>query len=102
MVPHAHRGIDVHPSALFTGVEAPQDPARVADAACGAGVDLLLAARRIGPRGRAIGADMSPAMRDQAAAAAGGAGLGSIVKVRAGLLEDLPVPSASVDVDVSG
>ncbi len=73
----------------------------VLDHACGAGVDLLLAARRVGPRGRAIGVDMTPAMRDQATAAATAAGLGSIVEVRAGLLEDLPVASASVDVVIS-
>jgi SAM-dependent methyltransferase len=73
----------------------------ILDHACGAGVDLLLAARRVGPRGRAIGVDMTPAMRDQAAAAATAAGLGPIVEVRAGLLEDLPVASASVDVVIS-
>jgi arsenite methyltransferase len=42
----------------------------VLDHACGAGMDLLLAARRVGPRGRAIGVDMTPAIRNCALAAA--------------------------------
>jgi arsenite methyltransferase len=73
----------------------------VLDHACGAGVDLLLAARRVGPHGRAIGVDMTPAMREQAAASAVSAGLGAIVEIRAGLFEDLPVSDASVDVVLS-
>src|SRR4051812_44324444 len=35
----------------------------VLDHACGAGLELLLAARRVGPGGRVIGVDMTPAMR---------------------------------------
>src|SRR5574339_726327 len=35
----------------------------VLDVGCGAGTDLLLAARRTGPRGRAIGVDMTEEMR---------------------------------------
>jgi SAM-dependent methyltransferase len=73
----------------------------VLDHACGAGVDLLLAARRVGPSGRAIGVDMTPAMREQAAAGAAAAGLSAIVEVRAGLFEDLPVDDASVDLVIS-
>ena len=37
------------------------------DIGCGAGTDLLLAARRIGSHGRAIGVDMTEAMREGAA-----------------------------------
>ena len=73
----------------------------VLDHACGAGVDLLLAARRVGTAGHAIGVDMTPAMREQVMAAADEAGLANIVEVRAGLFEDLPVASASVDVVIS-
>jgi SAM-dependent methyltransferase len=73
----------------------------VLDHACGAGTDLLLAARRAGPRGRAIGVDMTPGIRAQAVAAAEAAGLARVVDVRAGLMEDLPVADASVDVVVS-
>jgi len=73
----------------------------VLDHACGAGLDLLLAARRVGPSGKAVGVDMTPAMREQATAAAAQAGLSDVVEVREGLFEDLPVADASVDVVIS-
>jgi len=73
----------------------------ILDHACGAGMDLLLAARRVGPGGRAIGVDMTAGMRDVASAAAIAAGLGSIVTVHAGLYEELPVDDESVDVVIS-
>jgi SAM-dependent methyltransferase len=73
----------------------------VLDHACGAGTDLLLAARRVGAHGRAIGVDMTPAMRDCALAATQIAGLDHIVEIRAGVYEDLPVKDASVDVVIS-
>src|SRR6478735_1722173 len=38
----------------------------VLDIGCGSGTDLLLAARRIGPSGRAISIDTTAAMREQA------------------------------------
>ncbi|MEA3273734.1 MAG: methyltransferase domain-containing protein [Pseudomonadota bacterium] len=46
----------------------------VLDHACGGGMDLLLAARQVGPTGRAIGVDMTPAMVDAATGAAKQAG----------------------------
>ncbi|MGE5103828.1 MAG: methyltransferase domain-containing protein [Betaproteobacteria bacterium] len=73
----------------------------VLDHACGAGMDLLLAARRLGPAGRAIGVDMTPAMREVAARAAQAAGLAAIVDIRAGFYEQLPVEDATVDVVIS-
>ena len=100
-------------TARFAGVGNPlgmtQDPAIgalaagqvVLDHACGGGTDLLLAARRVAPTGRAIGVDMTPAMREVAAAAAEEAGLAEIVDIREGLFEALPVESASVDVVIS-
>ena len=45
----------------------------VLDIGCGAGTDLLLAARHIGPQGRAIGVDMTAAMRERAMAGANAA-----------------------------
>lgn len=69
----------------------------VLDHACGAGMDLLLAARRVGSHGRAIGVDLTPAMRAAARTAARLAGLESIVEIREGTFEDLPVEDASVD-----
>jgi SAM-dependent methyltransferase len=73
----------------------------VLDHACGAGMDLLLAARRVGSSGKAIGVDMTPAMRRAATRAAAMADLAHVVEVRGGLFEELPVEDASVDVVIS-
>jgi len=73
----------------------------VLDHACGAGMDLLLAARRVAPNGRAIGVDMTPGMRECALRAAEQAGLADVVEIRAGVYEELPVADASVDVVIS-
>lgn len=73
----------------------------VLDHACGGGMDLLLAARRVGKTGRAIGVDMTEAMRKCAIKGARLAGLSDIVDVRDGLYERLPVTSESVDVVIS-
>jgi len=73
----------------------------VLDHACGAGMDLLLAARRVGPRGHAIGVDMTPAMASRAREAARRARLDARVDIRDGQYEALPVASASVDVVIS-
>ena len=73
----------------------------VVDIGSGAGQDLLLAARRTGPAGRAIGVDMTAAMREVALRSAAAAGLGAIVEVRAGLAEQLPLADAAADVVIS-
>jgi len=73
----------------------------VLDHACGAGMDLLIAALRVGPSGKAIGIDMTEAMRECATKGAELAGLSEIVDIRAGLYEELPVEDASVDVVIS-
>ena len=74
---------------------------RVLDHACGGGMDLLLAARRTGPTGRAIGVDMTPAMVATASESARHAGLDRIVEVHQGFYESLPVPDGSIDVVIS-
>jgi arsenite methyltransferase len=74
---------------------------RVLDHACGAGTDLLLAARRIGPTGRAIGIDMTEAMRDCARAAAELAGVADRVEIAPGYMESLPLRDESVDLVIS-
>jgi len=66
------------------------------DLGSGAGMDAFLAARRVGPTGRVIGVDMTPAMLDKARANAAAAGV-TQVEFRAGRLEALPVADASVD-----
>ena len=72
----------------------------VLDIGCGAGTDLLLAARSTGARGRAIGVDMTGAMRDLAVQGARACGLDN-VEIRAGDATELPVEDASVDVVIS-
>jgi SAM-dependent methyltransferase len=75
--------------------------ATVLDVGCGAGTDLLLAAGRVGPRGRAIGVDMTEAMRARAVAGARALGLSDRVEVLDGLAEALPLEDESVDVVIS-
>lgn len=72
----------------------------VVDLGSGAGTDLLLAARRVGPAGRAIGVDRTKAMIEKATAAAREIGLEN-VEVREGDLHALPLEDASVDVVIS-
>src|SRR5437016_6257727 len=55
----------------------------VLDIGCGAGMDLLLAARRAGSTGHAIGIDMTEAMRDRALGCAAAAGLTNVAVHRA-------------------
>jgi arsenite methyltransferase len=73
----------------------------VLDHACGAGMDLLLAARRTGPDGHAIGIDMTPAMVECTRKAASEAGLADRVEVQQGFYEELPLADFSVDVVIS-
>lgn len=68
----------------------------VLDLGSGPGLDALLAARQVGPNGRVIGVDMTPAMVEKARATAAALGL-THVEFRAGRLEALPVDDASVD-----
>ena len=93
-------------TARFAGVGNPHaiaalaDEATVVDVGCGGGMDLLLAALRVGPAGRAIGVDMTAEMRQQAAAGASACGLAN-VEVRDGDATRLPVDDSSVDVVIS-
>jgi ubiquinone/menaquinone biosynthesis C-methylase UbiE len=69
----------------------------VLDVGCGAGIDALVAARRVLAGGRVIGVDMTPAMLERARVHAAAMGLDN-VEWREGLMEALPLPDASVDV----
>lgn len=68
----------------------------VLDLGSGGGLDAFLAARRVGPGGRVIGVDMTPAMIERARSNAARADLAN-VEFREGRLEALPVADASVD-----
>ena len=72
----------------------------VLDLGSGGGIDTLLAARRVGPRGRVIGLDMTPAMIEKARGHAVLAGATNVEFVE-GRMEATPLPDASVDVAIS-
>jgi arsenite methyltransferase len=72
----------------------------VLDLGSGAGADVLISARRVGPTGRAIGLDMTDEMLELARANAAKAGIEN-VEFRRGYLEELPVADSSVDVVIS-
>ncbi|HEY3450671.1 MAG TPA: arsenite methyltransferase [Myxococcales bacterium] len=72
----------------------------VLDLGSGAGIDLLLAAKKVGPSGRVIGIDMTDEMIAKANANIQ-AGHFTNVEVRKGIIEQMPVESGSVDWVVS-
>jgi SAM-dependent methyltransferase len=72
----------------------------VLDLGSGAGADVLISARRVGPTGKAIGLDMTDEMLDLARANAAEAGIENVEFVK-GYLEELPLSDESVDVVIS-
>ena len=68
----------------------------VLDLGSGPGLDCFLAAEKVGPTGRVIGVDMTPAMLERARANATKGGYAN-VEFREGRLESLPLGDASVD-----
>lgn len=68
----------------------------VLDLGSGAGIDLLIAAKKVGPTGKVIGVDMTGDMIERARANIQAAGYENI-ELRKGIIEDLPVDDASVD-----
>ena len=72
----------------------------VLDLGSGAGADVLISARRVGPTGKAIGLDMTDEMLELARANAAQAGVANVEFVK-GFIEDIPLRDASVDVIVS-
>ena len=72
----------------------------VVDLGSGAGIDAFLAAEQVGPTGRVIGVDMTQPMLDKARSFADSEGYKN-VEFRKGVIEDLPIDDASVDVIIS-
>ena len=78
----------------------------VVDLGSGGGLDVFLAARQVGPTGRAIGIDMTPEMiklaRKNAAQASGldGQPLGN-VEFHHATIDQMPLPAASADCVIS-
>jgi SAM-dependent methyltransferase len=73
---------------------------QVVDVGSGGGIDSLIAARMVGPSGRVVGVDMTPAMLDMARTSAAASGLGNI-EFREGFGEALPVEDGWADVVIS-
>jgi SAM-dependent methyltransferase len=72
----------------------------VVEVGSGAGLDAIIATRQVGPTGRVVGVDMTPAMLEKARANVALAGAAN-VEFREGLAEALPVPDAFADVITS-
>jgi ubiquinone/menaquinone biosynthesis C-methylase UbiE len=76
----------------------------VVDLGCGGGLDVFLAAAKVGPTGRAIGIDMTPEMlalaRQNAAKGNNGQPLMN-VEFHQATIDKLPLPDASVDCVIS-
>ena len=68
----------------------------VLDLGSGGGLDAFLSARAVGPTGRVIGVDMTPAMLERARTNAAKAGFAN-VEFREGRLEALPVEAGTID-----
>jgi SAM-dependent methyltransferase len=91
--------------ASFAGVGNPHERSglqpgeTVLDLGSGAGLDAIIAAWAVGPRGRVIGVDLNPSMCQKAQAHA--AATGAALECHQGRMEDLPVPDGSVDIVIS-
>ena len=72
----------------------------VLDLGSGGGLDVLLSGRRVGPRGKAYGLDMTDEMLELARENARRAGATNVEWLK-GVIEDIPLPEASVDVVIS-
>ncbi len=72
----------------------------VLDLGSGAGLDVFLAANKVGPNGKAIGVDMSEEMIKRANKGAIDGGFDN-VEFKVGEIEDLPVEDSSVDAVIS-
>jgi arsenite methyltransferase len=72
----------------------------VIDIGSGSGFDALIASKMVGPKGRVIGIDMTPAMLKKARKGAADMGADN-VEFREGQAEDLPLPDDFADVIIS-
>ncbi len=95
-LPAAASGAFAGVSNLAVFAELPEG-ATVLDLGCGAGLDSLIAGRRVGERGRVLGIDFGESMLERARLAVRNAGLANVHLMRAAA-ENLPIRDASVDV----
>jgi arsenite methyltransferase len=73
----------------------------VLDVGSGGGIDTILAARRVGPEGHAIGLDTLAEMCERGRRHAAQAGVAGWTEFLQGEMEDIPLPEGSVDVAIS-
>jgi arsenite methyltransferase len=72
----------------------------ILDLGSGAGLDSLLAARRVGPTGKVVGVDLCPQMVEKARRNALLLGVSNVEFVEGGI-EKVPLPDGSVDMVIS-
>ena len=72
----------------------------VLDLGSGAGIDVFLASKKVGPSGKVIGIDMTKEMMERAKAIASEQGYNN-VEFRLGEVENIPVEDGTVDVIIS-
>ncbi|WZP00167.1 arsenite methyltransferase [Isosphaeraceae bacterium EP7] len=72
----------------------------VVDLGCGGGLDVFLAAKKVGPTGKAIGIDMTPEMLDRARSNAERQGYEN-VEFHESTIDRLPLADSSVDCVIS-
>ncbi|HWR41997.1 arsenic resistance N-acetyltransferase ArsN2 [Sporomusa sp.] len=72
----------------------------VLDLGSGAGLDVLLSAKRVGPYGKAYGLDMTDEMLEEARQNQQKSGISNVEFLK-GHIEDIPLPNNSVDVIIS-
>jgi ubiquinone/menaquinone biosynthesis C-methylase UbiE len=78
-----------------------RDGETVLDVGSGGGIDTILAARRVGPKGRSIGLDILEEMCDRGRRHAAEAGVEGWTEFVRGEMEAIPLPDGSVDVVIS-
>jgi SAM-dependent methyltransferase len=81
-------------------IEAIKSGENVVDIGCGAGIDTLIAAKKVGPTGKVIGVDMTEAMLIKARKANEETGFDQ-VEFKKGFMEDLPISDDWADVIIS-
>ena len=72
----------------------------VVDLGSGGGLDVFLAAQKVGPKGKAIGIDMTPEMIALSKQNAAKSGVTN-VEFHLGTIDNIPLPDSSVDVVIS-
>jgi arsenite methyltransferase len=73
----------------------------VLDVGSGAGIDSILAAKRVGSHGSVIGLDLLEEMCERGRAHARDAGVDGWTEFRRGEMEDIPLEDGSVDIVIS-